>query len=174
MKITRIYTQRFPERIFIGKKFGDEDRVNGNFGSEWGNFFERGDFDTLEGAAKSSLNEGFEDGGAYIGLMRYREGEPFEYWIGMFMPPDTPVPDGFDSHVFPEGEIGVGWLYGSEAGGELYGHESDVAMKLSEEGIPIKNDEHGACWFFERYACPRYTTPDEAGNVTLDIGFFVE
>ena len=172
MKITRIYTQHFPARRFIGKKYGDPDRVNGSFGRQWGEFFENGWFDILEKAAETSPEEGFEDGGAYIGLMRCKDGDPFEYWVGMFLPPETPVPDGFASRDFAEGELGVGWIYGLEW--ELYGHESDVAAKLGEEGISIKNDAEGAYWFFERYACPRFTTPDAEGNVILDIGFFAE
>lgn len=172
MRITRIYTQPFPARRFIGKKYGDPDRVNGGFGQQWGDFFANGWFDVLEHAPVSPMDEGFEDGDAYIGLMRSRDGDPFEYWVGMFLPPDTPVPEGFEAHDFPEGELGVGWLYGPEA--ELYGHEPDVALKLGEEGISLKDDEDGACWFFERYACPRYTTPDAEGNVILDIGFFVK
>lgn len=172
MKITRIYTQHFPARRFIGKKYGDPDRVNGGFGKQWGDFFENGWFEVIEKAAKSPVDEGFEDGGAYIGLMRCKDGDPFEYWVGMFLPPDTPVPDGFEERDFAEGELGIGWIYGPEW--DLYGHESDVAAKLGEEGIKLKNDEAGACWFFERYACPRFTTPDEEGNVILDIGFFVE
>ena len=172
MRITRIYRQYFPARRFIGKKYGDTDRVNGSFGTKWGEFFGNGWFEVLESAAVSSVEEGYEDGGAYIELMRCRDGEPFEYWVGMFLPPDTPVPEEFESRDFSEGELGVGWVYGPEW--DLYGHESDVAAKLTEEGMCIRNDGSGACWFFERYGCPRFTTPDKEGNVILDIGFFVE
>ena len=28
--------------------------------------------------------------------------------------------------------------------------------------------------YFERYACPRFTTPDENGNIILDICFYLE
>jgi len=34
--------------------------------------------------------------------------------------------------------------------------------------------EEGAFWFFERYACPRFTEPDGEGNNILDICHFVE
>lgn len=29
-------------------------------------------------------------------------------------------------------------------------------------------------WFFERYVCPRFTTPDAEGKVTLDICHFIK
>lgn len=167
--ITKIYTQEVPAFRFIGKKYGDEDRVNGGFGAQWGQAFETGLFATLEQLADEKL---FEDAGAYIGLMRCKDNEPFVYAIGMFCPANTPVPEGMDSYDFPASRLGIGWIYGSE--GEIYGRESEVAMKLGEAGHSIKNDEQDACWFFERYACPRYTTPDEQGKVTLDIGFFVK
>ncbi len=172
MTITRVYRQNLPARRFIGKKYGDEDRVGGGFGSKWGEFWANDWFDVLERAAKSPLNEGYEDGDAYVGLMRWKEGEPFEYWIGMFLPADTDVPEGFASVDFPESELGIGWVCGSE--GEVYGHEAEVGQKLEEEGMRIVHDGAGAFWFFERYGCPRFTTPDAEGKIILDIGHFVE
>jgi len=35
-------------------------------------------------------------------LMRCKDGEPFEYWIGMFMPANTVVPEGFAYVDFPQ------------------------------------------------------------------------
>ncbi len=172
MEITRVYRQHFPARRFIGKKYGDEDRVNGGFGNKWGEFFANDWFGVLERAANSPLNEGYEDGDAYVGLMRWKEGEPFEYWVGMFLPANTDVPEGFASVDFPESELGVGWVYGDE--GEVYGHEAEVAAKVAEEGMSILADETGAFWFFERYGCPRFTTPDADGKIILDIVHFIE
>lgn len=172
MRIIRIYTQHMPACRFVGKKYGDADRINGNFGAKWSEFFDHGWFGMLEQAAQWPVDEGYEDGGAYVGLMRVKDGEPFEYWVGMFLPENTPVPEGFEFRDFEESELGVGWVYGPEW--DLYGHESEVAEKLGEEDIRRQNDEAGACWFFERYGCPRFTIPDEKGNVILDIGFFVE
>ncbi len=52
--------------------------------------------------------------------------------------------------------------------------QDELAVKLREEGFEGVLDADGACWFFERYGCPRFTVPDEKGNVILDIGFFVK
>ncbi|MGX6443548.1 hypothetical protein ACWM35_10045 [Neobacillus sp. K501] len=41
-------------------------------------------------------------------------------------------------------------------------------------GYELETDEAGAWWFFERYGCPRFTTPDKDGNVILDICHFVK
>lgn len=173
-EIIKTYSQQVPALRFIGKKYGDDDRVNGSFGAKWGEWFQNGWFEVIERLHEGSSSEIYEDGDAYIGLMRAKDGEPFEYWIGMLMPEGTAVPEGFGFVDFPESTLGVCWVYGSDATGDIYCHEDECAAKLTEAGLEIQNDKDGACWIFERYGCPRFTTPDEKGNVILDICFFVK
>jgi hypothetical protein len=113
-----------------------------------------------------------EDGDAYIGLEKYKKDEPFEYWIGMFMPANTPVPEGYVFRDFPKGSLGVCWVYGKE--GEVFMQEENCMKKLAKEGYKFSSDENGFQWLFERYGCPRYTSPDEKGNIILDICFYVK
>jgi hypothetical protein len=42
--------------------------------------------------------------------------------------------------------------------------------ELKALGYKRKEDD----WCFERYNCPRFTTPDEKGNVILDYGISIE
>lgn len=35
-EIIKVYRQSVPTLRFIGKKYGDSDRVNGTFGKQWG------------------------------------------------------------------------------------------------------------------------------------------
>ncbi len=170
IEIIKIYKQHVPALRFIGKKYGDQDRVNGGFGVKWGEWFSNGWFTTLEKI--SEIKDVYEDGNAYIGLMRCKEGDKFEYWIGMFMEEQAKVPEGFDYVDFPESSFGVCWVYGKE--NELYMKEPECFEKLKENGYEIVNDKDEACWFFERYVCPRFTTPDEKGNVILDICFYIK
>ena len=173
-EVIKTYSQKIPATRFIGKKFGDSDRVDGGFGTQWAEAFHNNWFDTIEkaagGAEKCAAQ--FKDGGAYIGLMRHKENEPFEYWVGMFTPADTPVPDGFSYVDFPESEFGVAWFKGKESTGELYGKECQCLEAMNNSGIVVGAGEHGVWWFFERYCCPRFTTPDDNGDVILDICFF--
>lgn len=170
MEIVKSYVQKMPAFRFIGKCYGDEDRVDGGFGAQWGECFGTDFFGSIERAVTGeSIGE---DSDAFIGLMRCKEGEPFVYAIGMFVPADTQAPEGMTAIDFPASTFGICWLHGFES--ELYCHEPDAAARLGEEGHMIVNDEKGACWFFERYACPRFTTPDAEGKVILDIGFFIE
>ena len=166
-EIIKVYKQRVPALRFIGKKYGDGDRVNGGFGVKWGEWFKNGWFDVIEKQSDKKITEGYEDGDAYIGLMRCKKGEPFEYWIGIYMPENTVVPDGFDSIDFLESELGVCWVYGKES--EVYMQEEKCAIRLGNEGFSITSDKNGAYWFFERYGCPRFTTPDKDGKIILDI-----
>ncbi len=165
-EIIKVYREKIPAMRFIGKKYGE-------FG-HWGDWFANGWFDCIENAMGGigSICQLWKDGGSYVGLERHKEGEPFAYWIGMFAPPETPVPEGFLFMDFPEIFLGVCWIYGGE--GDTHGMTVNCAQKLADEGIEISTDIEGAIWSFENCTCPRYTTPDEKGNIILDYDYFVK
>lgn len=171
-EIINVYRQSIPAMRFIGKKYGDDDRINGNFSEKWMEWFKNNWFSTIEKQISVNIDEIYKENDAYIGLMRWKEGEPFEYWIGIFTPETTQVPEGFKYVDFPKSVLGICWVYGKE--GDVYGKEDKCAAKLGEEGYKIIPDEKGAWWFFERYACPRFTTPDDSGNIILDICHYIE
>ncbi|MCL2495050.1 MAG: hypothetical protein FWE98_05275 [Oscillospiraceae bacterium] len=173
-KVVKTYRQSVPATRFIGKKYGDGDRVNGGFGGQWGQWHKNGWFEQLE---QSCPPADFEDAGAYIGLMRWKgEGhrmtEPFQYWIGIFFAENAEVPEGFGYVDFPASDLGVGWLCGKDR--YLFGKEHLAAESCEKSGMKLVPDGEGACWFFERYVCPRYTQPDKRGKRILDICHFVE
>ncbi|MFC5466377.1 AraC family transcriptional regulator [Lederbergia graminis] len=169
--IVNTYKQSMPSTRFIGMKYGDEDRVNGSFGAKWHEWIETGRFEKLPPITED-FRQAYEDYDASIGLMRWKAGEKFEYWIGMFLPEGTTVPEGFESIDFPASNLGVCWLQGKES--ELFGIEDTCAQKLRADGFEVVTDEEGALWFFERYGNPRFTQPDENGNSILDICHFVK
>jgi len=170
-EIIKAYRQNVEAMRFIGKKYGDNDRVDGMFGAKWGEWFQNGWFGIIEKQISINIREIYEDGDAYIGLMRENEEGAFEYWIGIFMPENTAVPEGFDYIDFSKGELGVCWIYGKED--EVYGLEGSCGERLEEEskkeGFEVNTD-----WCFERYVCPRFTTPDDKGNIILDICFYLK
>jgi predicted transcriptional regulator YdeE len=172
VEITKVYKQDVPALRFIGKKYGDNDRVDGMFGKVWGDWFQNGWFDIIIKQTDKDLKTLYEDGDAYIGLMRCKDGEPFEYWIGVFMPEGTQVPEGFEYRDFPKATLCVCWLYGKED--EVYKQEEQCVKKLEEEGYQIANDEKAGFWVFERYGCPRFTTPDGNGKIILDICWYAK
>lgn len=164
-EIISVYKQALPKMRFVGKCYTEADRENGTFAHKWGEWWQNGWFDALEVGG----DEPFDDAGAPIGLCRMKEGEPFEYWIGMFLPEDFTAPEGFGTIDFDVGEIAVCLVKGTEP--EIY--FEDCTGKLAENGYKMRPDKNGVYWCFERYACPRYTDPDADGNVILDQCFFV-
>jgi len=176
-KVVKTYRQSVPATRFIGLQYGDEDRIDGHggFGAQWKEWHENGRFTLLEEACPKA---DFEDAGAYIGLMRIKEcdegeeKEPFQYWIGMFFPEGTEVPEGFGFVDFPASDLGVGWLYGKDS--YLFAKEHLAAGSCEKQGMKIIPDDAGAFWFFERYVCPRFTAPDKRGKKILDICHYVE
>lgn len=165
MEIKRVYKESIPPVKLIGKRLTNNERdETGTFARYWQQSFQERWFDLLSQC--KGLPGASDD---YLGAMRMtgENGEDFEYWIGMFRAPDAVPPEGFESVDIPAGEVGVCWLHGSDKTGELYSMEaSNLAMAaLKEQGWNYA--ETG--WFFERYNCPRFTVPDETGNVILDI-----
>ena len=114
----------------------------------------------------------WENGAAYVGLECRKSGQLAEYWIGMFTPQNTEVPEGFECIDFPESNLGTCWIYGREE--EVHGFACNCWKELKKAGIEINADENGVEMSFENCLCPRFTTPDEKGNVILDYCYFVK
>lgn len=164
MEIVKVYKESLPAVRLIGRRYTDADRDgSGTFAGYWQQWFREGLFDALKQC------EGVPGcPGDYLGAMRMLEdGKSFEYWIGLFLSPNATAPEGFESVDIPAGEIGVCWLYGNDKSGELYSMEaSDSSMAaFAEKGWKFSEN----AWFLERYNHPRFTTPDEKGNVILDV-----
>ena len=47
-EITKVYRQSMESTRFIGKKYGDNDRVDGGFGAKWDEWFSHGWFDIIK------------------------------------------------------------------------------------------------------------------------------
>lgn len=169
MEIRRVYRQGLPKCTLVGRRFTNRDRdENGTFARYWQQSAEEGWFDAL-GRCKAIPGVS----GDRLGAMRMASGGPesFEYWIGALFSPDTQVPEGFESVGIPAGDAGICWVYGSGRTGELFGMEASQAVMAALAGEGWHAAEGG--WMFERYNHPRFTVPDEKGNVILDIGAYL-
>ena len=165
-EIIKVFREEIPAMRFIGKKYP-------GFGPMWGEWFANGWFDQIEKAmgGTSAITAIWKNGGGYIGLERRAEGQPFTYWIGMFTPTNTPVPEGFASIDFPAMGLGTCWLYGKED--EVHDTSACKGFVMDAQ-LTIWQDNEGGVWSFENCTCPRYTTPDEKGNIIMDYCYFVE
>ncbi len=165
-EIIKTFRENVPAMRFIGKKYPD-------FGGWWGEWFANGWFDQIEKAmgGMGSILKIWENGGGYVGLERRCENAPFEYWIGIFTPADTIVPEGFDSVDFPAGSLGTCWIYGKEK--DVHDTSGCLAAVLAQ-GFALWKDAGNGVWSFENCLCPRFTTPDEHGNVIMDYCYFIK
>lgn len=111
------------------------------------------------------------NGDAYIEAVHILNGMP-EYWIGMFFPVDTDVPNGFEYVDIDSMEYAVCYLYDKENSGDFYTIDTlNMCLDaLKALGLKRKEDD----WCFERYNCPRFTIPDEKGNVIWDYAISIE
>ncbi len=164
-QIIKTFKEEVPAMRFIGKKYP-------GFGKWWGEWFANGWFDKIENAmgGTDAILKIWKNGGGYVGLEGRRDGALTEYWIGMFAPSDTPIPEGFDCIDFPSMHLGTCWIYGSER--EVH-KTGECRPALLKNGIDIFKDVNGNEWSFENCLCPRYTSPDEKGNIIMDYCYFV-
>lgn len=111
------------------------------------------------------------NGDAYIGAVHIVDGMP-EHWIGMFFPIDTEVPEGFEYVDIEPLDYAVCYLYDKENSGDFYTMKTHKMCLEELRAHDLKRREDD--WCFERYNCPRFTTPDENGNVILDYAISIE
>ena len=165
-EIIKIFREQVPAMRFVGKKYP-------GFGPMWGEWFANGWFDKLEEAmgGVKMITAIWANGGGYVGLERHADGQPFEYWIGMFTPANTPVPEGFAHIDFSEVNLGTCWIYGKEK--EVHNTKA-CKGEVIDQGLELWTDDNGGVWSFENCTCPRYTTPDEQGNIIMDYCYFIK
>lgn len=166
VEIIKSYIEACSACRFIGKRYTPADSINGSYGHKWGEWWSKGWFAPLEKLPHLPIV-----GDSTMAAMRVVEGE-LEYWIGFFCPAETEAPEGYEAVDIGPRRYAVIWKKGDEHNGELYGLESHnlCLAELKRQGWTRVEDD----WCFERYNCPRFTTPDENGEVILDYGISVE
>lgn len=166
IEIIKSYIEDCPACRFIGKRYTLADSVNGGYGHKWGEWWQKDYFAPLDKLPHMPIV-----GDSTMAALRVVSGE-LEYWIGFFCPPDVEAPEGYEAVDIGPRRYAVLWKKGDEQGDELYGLESHnlCLEELRRQGWKRVEDD----WCFERYNCPRFTTPDGAGRVILDYGISVE
>jgi len=156
-EILEIKKEHCPAARLIGKRY--EGAPN------WGEWWANGWFDQLETQPRLPFN-----GDAYFGMVRIANGMP-ERWIGMLFAPDTPIPEGFEAVDIPPVDYAVCYLRAKEGSPDFYTPEthSQCLEAIQAKGMTRFEDN----WCLERCQCPRFTTPDEKGNVILDYGISI-
>ena len=171
-EITRTYTQNLPDLRLIGKKYGDGDRYKGGgpfkgtFTNKWNQWFFDGWDEVLRKLSGENMKEVFEYWDFNVGFSRKTEGK-FEYWIGYLTSAGTPVPKGLAYLDMPACTIGICLV--SCKPESVSKHKTKCAEHLKAEGFNLDDN-----FYLERLVYPRYTDPDENGNVIADICFRIK
>ncbi|MDR2559646.1 MAG: GyrI-like domain-containing protein [Oscillospiraceae bacterium] len=170
-EIIKTYKETLPALRLIGKRYGNSDRDEyGGYGAKWSEWFPNGWFEVLE---KLGAVRDIENG--CLGFMRCDgTDENFEYWIGMFLPPGTEAPEGYEFLDLEGGDVGICWIKGNRDDGSIYGmHEKCVDELKKNDMGNFMYDEKKYLYHFERYNCPRFTEKDSSGNAILDYGIYL-
>ena len=158
VKILEVKRESCPAARLIGKKY----KGAPNWGEWWANDW----FTILERNQCIPFN-----GDAYMGGVHIVDGTP-ERWIGMLFPLDTEVPDGFEYADIDATDYAVCYLYGKDGSSEFYKKDTHNMCLEKMKALDLKRKEDD--WCFERCNCPRFTSPDEEGNIILDYAISIE
>lgn len=156
--IKKVEIQTCSGALFIGKRYDGAP----NWGEWWANDW----FSVLERQPRHPFNED-----AYLGAVRIRDGKP-ERWIGMLFPAETEAPEGFEAIEMEDTEFAVVYLSAKEGSDDFYTMETHEMCLEKLKEMKLIRKENG--WCIERCQCPRFTAPDEDGNVILDYAIAIQ
>lgn len=126
----------------------------------WGTCFSDGTFAILEKQADFIFD------GSYAGVMTdWSRGDGnFSYICGIMMKEGVTVPEGFIMHEMDATKVGISWIKGKDTADVCSNAHEFTEQSIREAGLVCDNMP----WSMELYNCPRYTTPDENGDIILD------
>ena len=133
-------------------------RLIGRTDTHWADWWINGWFDTLENHTVPPYDPD------YVDCFRTCAGQE-EAWIGMLFPENAQVPDGYRSIVLLAGNYALCYLTGREDDPDLYG---SAAKAMCFQAMEARGISPVPGLTLVRYNCPRFTTPDAEGCVTVD------
>lgn len=153
-----------PDVLLVGKAIrhtrGEMAKGDNPIPAFWSRCFADGTFPALEAQGDFVYNHG------YAGVMTDWDSayNGFCYVVGMLMKPGADVPQGFVSYPLDATRIATGWIQGKDAadvGEKAYAYTEQAVYSNGYRCNQMK-------WCMELFTHPRYTTPDENGNIIMD------
>jgi len=163
-KIVKLEVSDLPGLYVIGKKITVEmpNRPEKNpIPKFWETCFSDNTFGQLMDQRDILFND------AYVGWMTdfSIENGTFTYICGMLMNADRIIQgDVFVSRKIEPVKVGIGWLQGFSVPEVCFAAHGLMENALNEIGYTCENPS----WCMELYNCPRFTKPDENGEIILD------
>lgn len=126
----------------------------------WDECFAANSFEPLEAQTEKILDP------SYVGVMMdWDKGDgDFSYVVGMLMKEDASVPEGYYSALIDETDAAVAYVKGKDTGDVCSAAHALTQERLVKEGRTCDQMK----WCMELYNCPRFTTPDDKGEIILD------
>ena len=156
--------KELPTVHLVGKeiRYSEEAHMKGDnrIPGLWDQCFSEGIFAQLESQADYLYDD------SYVGVMLdWDKGDGnFSYVCGMLMKPGVSVPEGFICHTLEAAKAAVGWIRGKDTADVCSTAHAMTEERLKAEGHNCQQMR----WCMELYNCPRFTTPDENGDIILD------
>lgn len=162
-KIIKCEIKELPKLFVVGKELlinMQEHKTNNRMGGFWQDCFADGTLSTLEEQADFV----FED--AYVGFMADwdKVDGNFVYVVGMLLKEGFILPEGFVARELPSQSVAIGWIQGKDTADVCAPAHELTEKALTEQGYTSQ----GMAWCMEYYGCPRFTTPNENGEIILD------
>jgi AraC family transcriptional regulator len=158
--IIKTYREKTPALRFIGKKFSSPFND-----SAFDKILEKLDNCRLDYMFDAIEKKSGDSGGAYISLMRRKDEETLEYWLGLFTPEGGEAPEGYETIDFPKSTLGVCTVYGKR--NSIIHYDSDCRKKLSQENLADNQ------WFFQRFNWRTFFEEDIFGKRLLEYCYFL-
>ncbi|MBL4935063.1 GyrI-like domain-containing protein [Clostridium sp. YIM B02515] len=163
-ELIKLEVKKLPRLKLIGKelRYNMEVHMKGDnrIPSFWDKCFADNTFSPLENQPD------FVYDNSYVGVMLdWDKGDgDFSYIVAMLMKDGVSVPDGYFCRDIEETDVAIGWIKGKNTADVC-----SIAHSLTEQALKKKGYKCDKMkWFTELYNCPRFTTPDENGDIILD------
>ncbi len=163
-KLIKFEVVELPKIYVIGKelRYSMDAHMKGDnrIGALWNQCFAEELFTTLEKQADFIFDP------AYVGVMLdWGKGDgDFSYVCGMLFKEGASVPEGCVIKEIDATKAAVSWIQGKDINDICSQAHEMTQKKMREQNLPCDQ----TTWCMEFYNCPRYTTPDENGEIILD------
>lgn len=165
-KLTKIEFVNYGPYKIVGKEIRTP--ISPNIQKFWGQCFEEGMYDKLLAMKEYIPTDILDD---YVGYFREYDGadESFTYVVGMFMNPDTPVPEGYVGYDIPETLIAKAWIQGEEV--EIYNNAYFLITEaMQQNGYEVDWEQFYWC---EVYTDARFGIPKSQGETCLTLDYYM-
>ncbi len=163
-QVINFEVKELPKLYAVGKelRYSMEALMQGDnrIGPLWEKCFAENVFSTLEQQANKLYSND------YIGLMiDWDKGDgDFSYVCGMLFKEKPEVPEGHTLHEIEPTKAAVTFVKGKDTGDCCGNAHQMTEQALKEKGHTCDKMR----WSMELYNCPRWTNPDENGEIILD------